>query len=418
MNVHASRRNFLKAAGAAGCLAPFCGISSLSWAASANANPLLVVVFLRGGADGLGFLAPTDDPDYVAARPPELRLLDSGERAGLPLSQRLEPRLDFRLHPEARPLLELYQSRQLAFAHGVGLTDGTRSHFVAQDLMERGLADEKRLASVGDGWLARATAGQSGLVPTASATAAPATALRGAAATFATPDLAGGSGLPWGEPSAQFLSALYNAGNSTVHVAGAKALHVLDTIDRQIPKDGNGRPLPYKAEGNASYDNLGDLSRSLTSIARLARMDIGLSVACVDHGGWDTHENQVGRLNTQIRQLAAGLAAFNNDLSAAGRKTTLLVMTEFGRRLRTNKSGGTDHGHGACWLALGEKVRGGDIYGRWPGLATAHLDQGVDLAVTTDYRTVLAECLSAVGLPSRQALPDWKAKQGVGLFSA
>lgn len=137
-----------------------------------------------------------------------------------------------------------------------------------------------------------------------------------------------------------------------------------------------------------------------------------------------THEGQSGRLANQVRQLSAGLAAFHEDMSAAGHPTIIVVMTEFGRRLRANKSGGTDHGHGACWLLLGPTVRGGRMYGEWPGLSTPALDQGVDLAVTTDYRQILTEALRATQLLASRAspasesalFPGWQAGKPLGLF--
>lgn len=413
-----NRREFLKAASSAGCLASASGISRLAWAAPGADKPLLLTVFLRGGADGLHLVAPSADPDYVAARPPELRVADSGERAGLLLERSLDAAAGFRLHPDAAPLAALYQARRLAVLHAVGITDGTRSHFIAQDLIERGVAEEKLIASVDSGWLSRALAGSKGLVPGYSATPSTAFALHGLASALSTPDISGGLALPWGAPTATLLHVLAMSGTSPAHRASQSALDVLDAVDHSLPRDGAGKVQPYKAEGKASYEGAGDLTRTLASVARLARMDVGLAAACVDHGGWDTHEGQAGRLANQIKQLSLGLAAFHDDLAASGRRAITLVMTEFGRRLRANKSGGTDHGHGACWLVLGDSVRGGSMYGKWPGLTTPRLDQGVDLAVTTDYRQVISEALAASGLPGRDNFPGWKPGPALGLFNA
>ena len=143
----------------------------------------------------------------------------------------------------------------------------------------------------------------------------------------------------------------------------------------------------------------------------------GVPYITINHGGWDTHEGQAGRFANQMRQLSLGLAAFHEDMAASGRRAVTVVMTEFGRRLRSNKSGGTDHGHGACWLVLGDHVRGGRMYGKWPGLATPALDQGVDLAVTTDYRAVLKEVLAGSGLPSKDSFIDWKPAAPLGIFA-
>ena len=412
------RREFLKAASAAGCLTPFTSLSSLAYGTPLPGKPILITVFLRGGADGLHLVAPTADPDYIAARPPELRVAESGERAGLLLDRSLDAAAGFRLHSEASPLAELYQSRRLAIVHAVGLTDGTRSHFVAQDLMERGVSDEKRIGTVDSGWLARSLADSKVLVPGYSATSAPAYALHGLHASLSIPDISAGLSVPWGAPTASLLQALSMSGTTSVHRASRAALDVLESVDRQIPRDGGGKVLPYKPDGQASYDGSGDLARTLASVARLAKMDVGLAAACVDHGGWDTHEGQPGRFANQVRQLSLGLAAFHEDMAASGRKAVTVVMTEFGRRLRSNKSGGTDHGHGGCWLVLGDVVRGGTMYGKWPSLATTKLDQGVDLAVTTDYRSVLTEVLMATGLAAQNSFIDWKSTNPVGLFGS
>jgi uncharacterized protein (DUF1501 family) len=357
------------------------------------------------------------DPDYVAVRPPEMRVAESGERAGSLLEHSLDPALGFRLHPEAAPLFELYQAQRLAIVHAVGLTDGTRSHFVAQDLIERGIGSERAMTSVASGWLARSLVGAKGLVPGYSATPSTAFALHGLPSALSVPDISSGLGVPWGAPTASLLRALSMTGSSSVHQASRSALEVLDSVDHAIIRDASGKILPYVPGGKASYEGAGELARSLASVARLARMDVGLAAVCVDHGGWDTHEGQPGRFANQVRQLSLGLAAFHEDMASALRPVDIVVMTEFGRRVRANKSGGTDHWHGGCWLVLGDQVRGGRMVGKWPGLATQQLDQGVDLAVTTDYRMVLSEALTTCGLMTRDEFPDWKPTGSLGLFA-
>ena len=419
-----NRRDFLKLLPTT-ALGVSAGVHSLAWAGSGagRVNPVLVSVFLRGGMDGLHLVGPAADADYQASRPPELRVLDSGDKPGILLERSLSPSAGFRLHPEAAALGTLYHSGRMAIVHGVGMKDGTRSHFVAQDLMERGLPDAKRISQTNEGWVTRALSsapsaaprGDRVLVPAYSATSATAFALHGLPTALTTPDLANGLGLPWGQPSVSLLQGLADSGQSAAHQATRRALQVLTSVDRNLPRDDKGKVLPYRSEvGN--YDPAGDLGRALSSVARLIRMDAGLVAACVDHGGWDTHENQPGRFANQVRQLSAGLAAFHDDMAAAGRPVVVVVMTEFGRRVRANKSNGTDHGHGACWLVLGDGVRGGRMFGEWPGLSTAKMDQGVDLAVTTDYRQVLSEATSACQLASREAFPEWSSKKPLGLF--
>ena len=483
-DVRISRRTVMRgglAAGlglAGGDLAGLPGIRSLAFAADnpveAPAGTLgagtLVVVFLRGGADMLALVAPADDPDYRAARTPELRVAAEGPRAGIRLEQTLAPALDFRLHPDAAPLAELYAARRLAIVHAVGLTDGTRSHFVAQDLMERGIAREEDLARTGTGWVARwLDAERLGRVPAIGTASAPAAALAGMGGVLAVPDLRGGLAPPGGPQAAAVLAALSRQGDGAYERAARAALDGLSMVDgpgaapparKRAPAEGGGggrkectgrrrggarpgrgagafagaaraalagvpwvaarRPGPphgkvaaYEAEGGAVYEET-EAGRALQTVARVLKMDIGLRVACVDVGGWDTHENQQGRFATVVGQLLRAIAAFHADTQRYERDLTMVVMSEFGRRLRGNRSQGTDHGHGGAMLALGGRVAGGRLLGRWPGLASHQLDRGVDLAVTTDYRTILSEL---IGAPAARSFPGFQSKP-LGVLSA
>jgi len=414
-----NRREFLKAASAAGCLASFANISYIADGAEMRpGKPVLVVVFLRGGADGLHIVGPSNNSDYIAARPPELRVTDSGARAGITFEQRLDPASEFRFHPDAAPLADLYRAERLAILNAIGLKAGTRSHFVAQDMIERGLSDEKQLASTESGWLARSVTTIGGHISAFSANTSPVYALHGIKNVLSVPDISAGLGVPWGTATSEFLRSISLSGSSTVHRATLEALDILNVVDRGILRDDSGKIIQYRPSGQASYDGSGDLMRSLTSVVRLAKMDVGLSVACIDHGGWDTHEGQSGRMSSQLKQLSIGLTAFHEDMAASNHKVVILVMTEFGRRLRANKSGGTDHGHGGCWFVLGDGVRGGNMYGKWPGLSTQVLDQGVDLAVTTDYRAVLTETLFASDMPMKDSFPAWRPETPpLGIFA-
>ncbi len=386
------RRDLMRA-GAAAALLP--GLRHLAFAAEpGGAGDTLVVIFQRGGCDGLSLVAPTDDPNYVADRAPDLRVRADGPRPGRPLRQSFAPAVDFRLHPEAAPLADLYESGQLAFVHAAGLENGTRSHFVAQDLMERGLAGAGGGKAVTDGWLTRLLAGRPSVLPAVATTPAIPQSLAFHADSLAIPNLRGGLGLPGGPQARDVLTALYAAGGDPFSRAARHTLRDLAAIDARLPRGPDGKVLPYVPERNAAYETT-ETGRALQTVAELLKMDIGLSVACVDIGGWDHHEQMGGRFATLAGQFARGLAAFWNDTARYHDRLTVVVMTEFGRRLRTNKSNGTDHGHGGVMMALGGKVNGGGIYGRWPGLASGRLDNGVDLAVSTDYRAVLAEILAA-----------------------
>lgn len=391
-----SRRDFLKACAAAGVFLPTAGVGRLAFAADAARQPLLVVVFQRGGCDGLNLVGPANERAYIDARASELRVLDAGERPGLQLANGLGTDLDFRLHPEAKPLFELYEAGQMAVLHACGLTNGTRSHFEAQDLIEHGLVSLDAYARVPTGWLTRylATLAPEGgeRIAAVSANSGVAASLARYSEALAVADLQGGLPLPGGKEAAAILGRLYRTGSSPAHLAGMRTLASTALVDARLPRQPDGRLIPYAPAG-AAYENNG-FTQGLQAIARLARMDVGLRVACIDHASWDTHDAQPGRFNGLVGQLSRGLAAFQRDMAATGTDYRIVVMTEFGRRLRSNRSQGTDHGHGAAMLLLGSGVHGGRMFGRWPGLDTPRLDQGVDLAVTTDFRQVLAETLA------------------------
>ena len=415
-----TRRDFLKACAAAGVFAPLTGIGRLAFAADAAPAPLLLVVFQRGGCDGLNLVAPVNERAYIEARSADLRVLDSGERPGLALANGLGSGLDFRLHPEAAPLAELYGAGRLAVLHACGLANATRSHFEAQDLIERGVPSLAPGTGVSDGWLTRylATLGERGgdaaRLAAVSASSGVPVALARYDDALALPDLQGGVGLPGGKEAAAVLQRLYRGGDP-VSQAGARTLARLALVDARLPRLPDGRVAPYAPPG-AGYEN-NAFTLGLQAIARLVRMDVGLRVACIDHASWDTHDAQAGRFNALVGPFARGLAAFHRDMAAAGRPLRIVAMTEFGRRLRSNRSQGTDHGHGAAMLVLGDGVRGGRMFGDWPGLDTPRLDQGVDLAVTTDYRQVLAELLALAPRDREAVFPGLAPRAPLGLLT-
>ncbi|MEE3625779.1 DUF1501 domain-containing protein [Nitrospirillum sp. BR 11752] len=403
--VDISRRGILKTLAAAGALTTVPGLGQLAFAAPGGAQDangkILVVLFFRGGMDVLNFIGPSNDAVYIDARPADLRLLDSGDKAGIPLDSDLAHGVDFRLHPEAAALHELYRHGDLAIVHATGLANATRSHFEAQELMERGLADEPKgngaLGTEG-GWVARLLrqmGGDGELVAISTAGGVP-KLLQGYPEALSIPDLRGGFGLPGGPSTQAVLERLYPAGpatgfNPNVARGGRVALDAALRLNAALPKGPDGKVLPYQPEHGGTFD--GDVGRSLETVARLIRMDAGLKVACVDMGGWDTHEGQSGRFKGLVHQLSGSLSTFWNDLSAYHDRITLVTISEFGRRLRANRSGGTDHGHGSLMMVMGGGVAGGRLLGRWPGLQPQDLDERVDLAVTTDYRDVLTSVL-------------------------
>lgn len=354
-------------------------------------GPILVTLFLRGGMDALGVLAPVDDRDYVACRPPELRLLADGDKPALGLDGGPGGH-DFRLHLEMGALREIYQDKRLAFVHAAGIANGTRSHFGAQELIERGITNPDEASHVAGGWMARwlAACNAAGTPAFAASTGAP-ESLALHADTISSPDLRGGMNLPGGKQAASVLGHLYS-GNSPFEQAARRTLAGVALIDGPL-RQPDGKVAPYHPAGGATYEDT-EIGRGLMSVARVIRMDTGIRAFAVDMGGWDMHENQPGRLASLTGQLSRALAAFHVDLHDRLDTIVLVAMSEFGRRLRSNKSNGTDHGHGGLVLVSAPGIAGGRIHGTWPGLASDRLDNAVDLAVTTDVRSVLAELMA------------------------
>ena len=419
-----TRRDLLKALSAAGIYGavPFMP-SRMLFAAEPQKQPILIVLHLRGGCDGLNFISPATDPDFIAARASDLRVETDGPTPGYALANGPAPGIDFRLHNAAGGLSELYKQGHLAFIHACGLTDQTRSHFVATDIIERGGSSEADLAKFDTGWLARAvgTGGvNASLQVSPRAIAVNGTVsgdLDGLADVLAAPDVNNGLSYVGGPAVATALWDMYSNHPGAVGSAGRQALQLPVAIDQKITRDIQGKPIPYQPENGANYDAAGGFAGTLKSVARLIKMDIGLSVITLDYGGWDTHEYQAGRFRNLVSPLSSGLAAFWNDIAAWQDRVVVVALTEFGRRLRSNKSYGTDHGRAGVMAVLGGKVKGGRFYGAWPGLASDKLDEGVDLAVTTDYRQVLGETVNYVsGRERADIFPGYKMPQKLGIF--
>ncbi len=355
----------------------------------------LVIVFLRGGWDALNVVVPLSGSDrgYYEADRPNLKVPVSGTNAALNLNGQ------FGLHPAMAPLLSLYQAKKLAIVQGAGLQVDTRSHFDAQLFMDLGTPGVK---TTPDGWLTRLLRTWPLLpadlhIPALSAGGSQALSLAGYANAVAmeTPSSFTLSGFWKYEVSQRAaLRDLYND-PGWLGLAGTETLDMIDLIE-------SANPGTYTPANGAAYPS-GSFGDSLKTIAQLVKMKLGLRVATVDVGGWDTHQYEgdsgAGYLaDTQLKPLAQGLAALYTDLTGGcganyQDHTTVVVMSEFGRRLKENANHGTDHGHGSAQLILGGSVRGGKFYGTWPGLRNDQLYDGADLAVTTDFRQVLTDII-------------------------
>jgi len=416
------RRDVLKALATVGITSaalPF-GLRSLAFAADTS-KPILIVMHLRGGCDGLNFISPSNDADFIAARTSDLRVLADGKDAGYALANSAEANIDFRLHNAAGGMAELYKSGNLAFVHACGLTDSTRSHFGATDMIEAGVGTQADFNRSDNGWLTRGIEARGKNMQGLEAVAvsgAIAGDLRGLDLVIAAPDINNGLPVVGGAGIATAIWEMYGNRSDAIGEAGRLALELPVIIDQRIPRDIDGRVIPYAPENGANYDSAGGFANALKTAARLIKMDIGLQTITLDYGSWDTHENQPGRFRGQVEPMSNGLAAFWNDIAAYHNNVTLVTITEFGRRLRSNKSNGTDHGRASVMSVLGGRVRGGRMYGKWPGLASEQLDEGVDLAVTTDYRQVFSETLDRVnGTKNGSVFPNFHSSGNLGLFA-
>lgn len=358
-------------------------------------NELIVMVFLRGGMDGLSLVLPVGGSDrghYEAARS-YLAVPTTGADAALPLDGFLG------LNPKAAPLHDLYQSGHLGVVVAAGLNEANRSHFESMEFIERGTPGVSHTPT---GWLARHLASASNLpseitMPSISVGSVQATSLLGNFETINISD-PGQFNLqvgPWEWRNAQrvALRHLYSQDSTWLHQAGVQTLDAVDIVE--LNAGGNYQP------GNGAVYPSGSFGEHLQVIAQMTKLDLGLRVATIDLGGWDTHEGQgdngQGYFGGQIEDLAEGLKALYTDLDGNGAsnyssRMTVVVQSEFGRRLRENNDRGTDHGHGNMMLVMGGNVNGG-VHGQWPGLSNEELFEGADLAVTTDFRRVLSEVL-------------------------
>lgn len=386
---------------------------------AANKKKTLICLFQRGAVDGLSMVVPHGDANLYKLRPTlAIPRPSASDRGGVALD------LDgfFGLHPTLAPLLPIYKDGHLAVIHACGSPNGTRSHFDAQDYMESGAPGNK---GVGDGWLSRAVLAcpedrqklASPLRAVALGGAMP-RILQGDAGALAIPDLrtfgvaTGGGTQERRRPAARrkqgnagsdadeammaaairptvadgFETLYDTAVGDVLHGTGKESFEAINTLKRLNP--GNYTPA---ASANYPAGRFGD---SLRQIAQLIKADVGVEVAFADMGGWDTHANQgtaQGQLANRLREFGAGVAALYADLGDAMSDVVILTMSEFGRTARQNGTNGTDHGHATAFFVLGGNVNGGKVLGKWPGLEAEQLNEGRDLALTTDFRCVFAE---------------------------
>lgn len=361
-----------------------------------NTRPF-IVVFLRGGADGLAILSPLEDKNFLAARPPDMRFeMDKSANSILNLATPSLNKTSFYWHPAAGPLAQLQANKRLIAWPAVGVKNETRSHFEAQEMMERGVDS---LQSLPDpfGWMARQVLLNKNQVPSSlntlplfAGSANMPRAMQGANQVLAIKDLQGGVSFPGGPTGLKALQALGEVDSN--HPAAQSMLgtfNILEEVNGVLPKTDN-KVQPYLSAGATPYPE-SDPGIGLRSAARLIQAKVGLQYVWIDQGGWDTHEAQPGKLNNLVTQLSNGLLAFDEDMKAQSQPYTLVVMTEFGRRLISNKSNGTDHGHGSLSLVMGANLPNEKMMGKWPGLDSSKLNRGVDLAVTTDYLDLLKQ---------------------------
>lgn len=355
-----------------------------------GSRDVLISLFLRGGADGLTLCVPYFDPDYYAARP---TLAIPRPDSGSPFAA-VDLDGSFGLPPAMASLLPAYQAADLVVIHACGSPDGSRSHFDAMQNMETGQPGSSALFT---GWLGRhllntAPARPDALLRAVGLDYGLQRTLAGAPLTLPIPDLQEFGMGGWAE-SVSARSAAYQQSYArpTYPVLHAAAEGTLETIRLLEQIDFEN----YQPAGGAVYPE-SDLGHGLKSLAALIKAETGLEAAAIDAGGWDTHEGQEpqqGWMAYLMNDLSHALAAFHADVVTKVPRVCVVVMSEFGRNVAENQSGGTDHGHGNLMLAMGSGILGGRVLRNWPGLAPEQLFQHQDLQVTIDYRDVLAEIL-------------------------
>jgi uncharacterized protein (DUF1501 family) len=352
-------------------------------------NKILVAIFQRGAADGLNIVVPHGDPNYYAMRPtisiprPSANLAKTDSVVDL--------NGYFGLHPSLASLQPLWDARHLAIVHAAGSPDPTRSHFDAQDYMESGTPG---LKATGDGWLNRALPAAQGKVSPVRAVALGPNlprSLRGSNSAVAVDSLSNFQVKD--ATSSAILQSLYSGTHDEILNGTGRETFEAMSILQDVQKN------PYQPAAGANYPK-GKFSDNMRQIAQLIKANVGVEVAFADIGGWDHHVNEVGATASQgqlanlLTEFGQTLSAFYQDLGDRMGDVVVVTMSEFGRTAHENGNRGTDHGHANCMFVLGGDIKGGQVYGQWPGLDKSQLYESRDLNLTTDFRAVLGELVS------------------------
>jgi uncharacterized protein (DUF1501 family) len=382
-------------------------------AAGAARRKILITIFQRGAVDGLNMIVPFGERDYYASRPSIAVPKPNGTDGAVDLDG------FFGLHPRMASLKPLWDSHQLAIVHATGSPDTTRSHFDAQDYMETATPGVK---STTDGWLNRYLHAKehAEATPFRAVALAPQMprSLQGLEPALAMGQI-GQFGIRAGQATdmvqASFESEYAAAADKVLNKTGEQAFDAMRMLK-------SADPSKYQPENGADYPRSG-YGEALRQIAQLVKADVGLEVAFAEAGGWDTHVNQgssAGQLAGRLDDFARGIAALARDLGDRMSDVVILTMSEFGRAVAENGNRGTDHGHGNAMMIIGgQNVRGGKVYGRWPGLAREQRYDGRDLAVTTDFRSVFAEVVTGhLGVTdTRTIFPGFNNAQRLGFIA-
>lgn len=408
-----SRRDFLKITAASGTAGIFYGmLPGIALATdgdnASSGSDILINVFQRGAADGLNMIVPYGDPDYYANRPSlAIAKPDSGNPdAALMLDG------FFGLHPAMSALLPIFQAGGLAMVHATGSLDSTHSHFESQVFVDRGFIG---ISEVNDGWVGRylqnAVTDQQSVFRGLAMGNSVQISLRGEISAVAMQNIASFD-LQAPDSESNLIKTQLNTLFSHGSILDATSNTTLAAIEQL--KTAN--PQQFTEENGAVYPDT-VFGQQMKEIGQMIKADMGVQVACVDLGGWDTHEGQAATMATLAAEFADSLAAFHTDMGTRMNNITLVSLTEFGRRLEENASGGTDHGRGNVAFFMGGGVNGGQVYANWPGLNQEALSGPGDLMPTVDYRTLISEMSEKrLAVNPAHLFPDFQPEPYLGLF--